>query len=455
MAYVREKANQLIIVHGERDRATGKVQQNTLFTLYSKAEALEAIGKTAAKRDWQFQRLLQNQYPDIRFDWENINQQIREKMEVLPDLWKYGDTRLRKGFRKSIVGLVRHLLLADPQLLSSSRELLREHVHELEYSRELIDSRLKTLKHRPSTPDKDTPFYWRYALQGRYLSGDDEEYIEAMWRRGETEKAETLFRLMVECFDDYAEGHNYLGLMALEREDLEEALEHFRRTMELGEKLFPKRLAKKHYWQDYHTRPYMRGVYNSITTLLRLGKFSEALDLAHVLEERCGDRGMAQHYRSKIHINQGKWQAALECAMEGHGGGEGFIAAIAANELGRDEEALTYYLHAALYRPRTARMLADQKVDAPKEPHDYDEHNLAVTLNKDLDWFFGRQPEGTGTVFHKMLEYDRVRDLLDEVETLVKNRRKGDATSRRRTAARIEQMKTLNHARMEALDILE
>ena len=454
MAYVREKANQLLIVHGERDRETGKVQQNTLFTLYSKAEALEAIGKTSAKRDWQFQRLLQNQYPDIRFDWENINQQIREKMEVLPDLWEYGDTRLRKGFRKSVVGLVRHLLLADPQTLTSSRELIREHTHELEYARELIDLRLGAMDNPPNEFDADTPFYWRYMLQGRYLSGEEEECIEEMWHKGETEKAETLFRLMVECFDDYAEGHNYLGLMALEREDLEEALEHFHRTMELGEKLFPKRLAKKYYWQDYHTRPYMRGIYNSTTTLIRLGNFSEALGLAHLLEERCGDRGMAQHYRAKIHINQGNWQAALECALEGHGGGEGFMAAIAANELGRDEDALAYYLQAALCRPRTARMLASQEVDDPEKPHDYDEHNLAVALNNDLARFFGAHTAGAGTVFDKMLEHDRVRELLGEVETLVRNRRKGDATARRKTAATIEQMRTLNHARMEAIDIL-
>ena len=45
MAYVRRRGNQLAIVQGERDPQTRKVQQRILFTLYSKPEALEALGK--------------------------------------------------------------------------------------------------------------------------------------------------------------------------------------------------------------------------------------------------------------------------------------------------------------------------------------------------------------------------------------------------------------------------
>jgi tetratricopeptide (TPR) repeat protein len=453
MAYVRQKANQLLIVHGERDPETRKVTQHVLFTLYSKAEALEAIGKTAAKRDWQFQRLLQSQYPDISFDWDKINKQIREKMGNLPDLWEYGNSRLRKGFRRGVVEFVRHLLLADPQMLTSSRELIQEHTHELEYARELIDFRLKVLDTKPSEFDSDTPFYWRYMLQGRYLSGDEEECIEEMWHKGETEKAHTLFHLMTECFDDYAEGHNYLGLMALEEEDLEEALDCFRQTMRLGEKLFPKRLAKKHYWRDIKTRPFMRGVFNSTTALIRMDRFAEALELAQILEDRCGNRGMAQHYRAKIYINLGRWQAALDCAVEGEGGGEGFLAAVAAGKLGQKEDSLVYCLQAALNRPRTARMLANQKVSHPEGTYECEEHNLAVALNKDLGCYVDDHRPGSGTVFEKILRYDRVLELLEEVETLVKNRHQGDATARRRIHARLEQMRTRNFARVEVMEL--
>lgn len=45
MAYVRARGDQLTIVQGEREPETGKVEQRILFTLYSKAEALEALDR--------------------------------------------------------------------------------------------------------------------------------------------------------------------------------------------------------------------------------------------------------------------------------------------------------------------------------------------------------------------------------------------------------------------------
>jgi len=456
MAYVREKANQILIVHGERDRATGKVRQSTLFTLYSKAEALEAIGRTAAKRDWQFQMLLEQQYPDIRFNWEKINLQIREKMGSLPDLWEYGDTRLRKGFRKSLAGFVRHLLLADPHVLSSSRALLQEHIHELEYAKEMINFRLQEAKDPPSGSDEDTPFYWRYALQGRYISGDEEEYVEQLWRKGETEKAEALFRLLVECFDDYAEGHNYLGLMALEREELEEALEHFSNTILAGEKLFPKRLGKKHYWRDVKTRPYMRGVYNTIVTLIRIGDFDEALDFARSLEERCGDRITAEHYRARVFLNMSAWLAAFNCAGGSHemSTGEGFIVALAAYELGREDDAKAYFLHAALQYPRAARMVAGYQAKKPKTHDEIRDHNVGAELHNNLRWHFRNRRRACETFFKKILKDPLVKELLAEVEELVGARHDGDAGDRRSTAVALDLLRSWKYAKAKAVEIV-
>ena len=50
MAYVRRRGNQLAIVQGEREPGTGKVQQRILFTLYSKAEVLEAAAQPINRR---------------------------------------------------------------------------------------------------------------------------------------------------------------------------------------------------------------------------------------------------------------------------------------------------------------------------------------------------------------------------------------------------------------------
>ena len=64
MAYLRRRGNQLAIVHGEREPGTGKVQQQILFTLYSKAEAREALGRGQEPQGAErFRRLLEREYP--------------------------------------------------------------------------------------------------------------------------------------------------------------------------------------------------------------------------------------------------------------------------------------------------------------------------------------------------------------------------------------------------------
>ncbi len=58
MAYVRQRGNQIAIVHGERDTEGGKVQQRILFTIYSKAEALKITGRKDKASARYFQDLL-------------------------------------------------------------------------------------------------------------------------------------------------------------------------------------------------------------------------------------------------------------------------------------------------------------------------------------------------------------------------------------------------------------
>jgi hypothetical protein len=105
---------------------------------------------------------------------------------------------------------------------------------------------------------------------------DVEELAAGLWEKRDLDRAEAAFRLMVDCFEGYAEGHNYLGLIALERDGLDEAIDRFRRTAELGRRLFPRRIARADYWRDIETQPYMRGLRNSLA-LNRAGRWEEAL----------------------------------------------------------------------------------------------------------------------------------------------------------------------------------
>ena len=94
---------------------------------------------------------------------------------------------------------------------------------------------------------------------------------------------------VVDAYPSYAEGWNYLGLIALRRGELKEALAHFEMTDKVGRTLFPERIAKKDYWGRHGTRPYMRGVRNQWSALNRLGRDAKALKIAERLDRECGD----------------------------------------------------------------------------------------------------------------------------------------------------------------------
>jgi hypothetical protein len=137
MPYVRQKGNQICIVHGERNAAK-QVEQKVLFTLYSQAEARAAIGPD----QHLFRVVLTSDHPDLKIDWRAIESGIREHMDVLPEVYAYKE-RTEQGFRDALVALTKELLIADPQHLVSYARMLKSQRHELEHLRALIDFRLR------------------------------------------------------------------------------------------------------------------------------------------------------------------------------------------------------------------------------------------------------------------------------------------------------------------------
>src|SRR5690606_35809534 len=211
----------------------------------------------------RFERLLEDQVPHLRFDWARIRAEIEKNLELLPDLYDYRSVRLQGAVRPAVLGLAKALIQADPQHLVSSAELVAEHRYELEFVRELIDWRLELCDDQERNDwNGDNPFYWRFSLRGGDVPPEAEEIASGYWEKRDLDRARAVFRLLTEAFEPYAEGHNYLGLIALEREDFDGAARQFELTIEHGRKLFPKRLAKKEYWSNQDTRPYMRGLRN-------------------------------------------------------------------------------------------------------------------------------------------------------------------------------------------------
>jgi tetratricopeptide (TPR) repeat protein len=100
---------------------------------------------------------------------------------------------------------------------------------------------------------------WFEKMRRSEVPGDIEEAAAALLDKGDLIQARTIFRLLTESFEGYAEGYNYLGLIALREEKLDEAISYFKKTSELGRRHFPKRMAKSSYWNDHRTRPFLIG----------------------------------------------------------------------------------------------------------------------------------------------------------------------------------------------------
>ena len=94
MPYVRTRGNQLAIVHGERESGSGKVQQRILFTVYSRAEAFEILGRGSSAGRSRFEDLLQRQFPQLKFSWKKINRDIEKNLTCLPERYEYSGARL-------------------------------------------------------------------------------------------------------------------------------------------------------------------------------------------------------------------------------------------------------------------------------------------------------------------------------------------------------------------------
>ncbi len=452
MAYVRKHGNQLAIVHGEREQGTGKVMQSVLFRICSKPEALAILGRGPEGAALRFKSLLEGHYPGISFPWKTINRSIQDNVEALPDMYDYPLMRIQGTFREDLCAFTRQIGHADPQALASAAKAIRQHRHELEFIVDLVNFRLKCCDAKESAWNADNEFCWRFALGGGDVPMDAEEMAEGLYNRGKLDRAEAAFRLLIDAFQDYAEGHNYLGLIALQRRKLDEAIGHFEKTVEVGRRLFPKRIARKSYWSDLSTRPYIRGLRNLALTLQQAGRYDEAMSVCHRLESECGKDADVQSDRAAIHLNTGRW---AEAAKEAGGlrdvmPSEGFVAALALFELGSHAEATSMFLHAALNYPRAAKILVGQRTSEPREHQEAEDHNLGVHLVQVLDGYLTEYGTRSCEFFGRILKERSVVALHAELaEADLKWR--SDRTGADHTPfERMHEMKSAEFAKAEA-----
>lgn len=422
MPYVRTHGKQITIVQGDRDKTTGKVQQRPLFTLYSKIEATAAIGDANKEDAACFEQLLTEAYPKLKFKWPELREEIRQRIDVLPDIYPLRKVRSEDTFEKAMDEFVRQLVVTSPTTSHAGRETLKKYSANLSTLQSIINIQLKHAEDYPSRPDGSfdlvDKFCWRYALQGSAVPDDLEEYAADIFASGDLETAKQIFLLLVRCFPAYAEGYNYLGLIALQERAPKEAVEFFKSAVKYGRDLFPLKIADDDYWSDLNTRPFIRGLRNLALALNQAQQYREALAVCGQLEKESGFVGVdtAAAQRAAAHLNLHEWDASLSNAtfMDEVHPYLGFVAAFANYELGDIKEAAKYFIYASLNNPHSAHLLVDKKMVKPATAEEVEDHNNGLNLIYSLPRFWQLQSAKSKKFFRKLIDREDIQKCIAE-----------------------------------------
>jgi tetratricopeptide (TPR) repeat protein len=452
MAYIRKRGNQLAIVHGERDPETSKVGQRILFTFYSKKEAIAALDPTQGKL---LQDLLEIEYPEIRFPWKRIWRELAGNIEGLPDNYEYQEAETVKRFRSDLCAFTRQVVLCEPQWLFSSAELLQQHRYELEYLIDLIRWRLELCHSKQDEWNRDNEFYWRLRLRGRDVPADIEEEISGLYDQGDLNRTEAIVRLLADSFENDAESHNYLGLIALERGNLEDAVMQFTKMMELSRKRLPRRLTPSLFENNHRGKPYRRGLSNLLITLNRLGRYDEALQLADQLEHVFADRESAVYYRAEIHLNRGAWADAVSAAryVRKLWPEMSFIAAMGSFEMGRMEESVVDFLHGACNHPSAAPLLASRRTKVPKTNDEIRDRQMGADLLQNLGGYLSRNGSRAKRFFGALITIPKFIALMSDIEETRHKRDEENQTNSRILWKQLEYMESPKFAMEKGAEI--
>lgn len=422
MAFVRRHGNQLAIVHGIRDPETGKVGQHALFNFYTRKEATEALSEQGGTL---LRALVQNRYAGVRLDWPGIFEALRADLDFLPDKAPGAASHGHGRFHRDMLAFARQVVLTSPADLSSAGEIIEAHRLELGFLMDLVGRRLEAAGRRQES-DLPDPFGWRYRLHPSEVPPDVEEFAEGLYEEGEDREAIAAFTLLTEAFDNYAEGHNYLGLIALRAGRLDDAVAAFTKTTEVGRRLFPKRIRKDQWWSDLDTRPYIRGLCNLAIALNRAGRFDDAMDVTLRLERECGMVERAVALRGPIYLNQGRPGLASESGrrLERVFPSEGLVVAFGEYQMGHREKALRALFHAAMSFPFSARLVTGTKCPRPKDWLEARDYNGGVDLLRDLDHYLRSRGRKARTFLRRIMGTPEMASFLDE---LLDARRKQEA----------------------------
>lgn len=448
MPYIRTRGHQVAIVHGTRRPETRQVEQQELYVFYSRQEALAAFGAPGGEPDHEFRRCLERRFPGLRFDWAKLRAGVEARLDDLPDDDRAEHERLGAALQAALVEFARRLAPLDPQETADAARVLAGQRARLEVVQAWIAWRLEVLDRGAEGPDFPVSFRWEQAQRAHLVPGDLEELAVGHYEAQADAEAEAMFRFLTEVYPGYAEGWNYLGLIALRAGRFDDAIASFERTSELGRGALPKRVAKASWWSDLDTRPFMRGRRNLAVALQRAGRHRDAIAVATQLARECGDDIEADAHLATAHLCLREWSEARRAALRLRDliPAESLVAAFAALELGMEHEAATDFLHAALNCPRSAGSAIGVRFPRPQSYVAVEDHNRGVEMRASLSTYLSKLPRSARAYFSDLWEGSLAEQLtLDTLQAQLEGAR--DIEERRGLLRQLEVIRSLDNAR--------
>ncbi len=417
VAYVRRRGKQLLIVAGERHPTSRKVEQRILSTFYSRAEALEMLGRGADPASAaRFERLVEERCPALRFDWDALRSAVAAEIDHLPATYESRSEAPTARLEAEVLALVRAIHRAPRHASAGSTGgSVEESRAALEYLAEVIADRL--------APDAATtaqgPFSWRFAEGPSPAPHEAHAHLVGLWAGGEPERAERGLRVLVAAYPGHTEGHSALGRLALDRGDLPRAETHLRRAVDLGRAALPKVVPRRPAPRTDRALAHARDLGLLAQALVRAARHSEAEATAAELADRGDDRA-ASLYRAAVAIHRAEWGAAADLctAHLALSAAHRVINAFAQHELGEPKAGLTALLYAAFSAPRAARLAAGLTVSPARLDLEAEEQAIGVEVSALLDGYLTARGVEARERFARVILDPQVAKLVSSVTQL-------------------------------------
>jgi tetratricopeptide (TPR) repeat protein len=355
-------------------------------------QAAQGKGKDGTKSQKIFFDLMKRKWPWANCDWPKIFKELDAQADVLPLRSEHAALRVEKPFQMALESFAREVLSFPQELNETSRNVLRSHRDAIDFVLNVLDGLLTRAEQEPEKQDKkeqkdkNDPFLWKHVLSTEIIPKDLEEQAADLYERGAFETAWQVFALLVRVFPDYTDGYNFLGLIRMEEERYDEARTFFELGVASGRKRLPLDLRKVDWSDEKETAPYLRALRNLALICERSGRFEQALEVCEHLRSDCHDIDSADSYTATTYLKMERWTEARNVAarlMEALPE-FGIVAAIAAAQENKDNEAAEYLVTAAQETPRVVAECFGIRLPRPKSVEDREEQDYAEDFADDV-----------------------------------------------------------------------